>query len=82
MLLIYPLGGIFYLPSIDTGTRGCQFCLEILPYLMYVWKVQPSKASSCHSRGLINEVVRESRSSQHVTHLPHVWDLLLAQHRH
>ena len=33
MLLIYPMGGIFYLPSIDTGTRGRQFCLEILPYV-------------------------------------------------
>ena len=44
--------------------------------------MQPSKASSCRSRGLIDEVIRESRSPQHVTHLPHVWDLLLAQHRH
>ena len=25
MLHIYPMCGIFYLPSIDTGTRGCQF---------------------------------------------------------
>ena len=47
-----------------------------------VWKVQPSKASSCCSRGMIDEVIRESRSPQHVTHLPHVWDLLLAQNRH
>ena len=47
-----------------------------------VWKVQPSKASSCRYRVLIDEVIRESRSPQHVTHLPHVWDLLLAQHRH
>ena len=46
-----------------------------------IWEVQPSKTSSCHSQGLIDEVIRESRSP-HVTHLPHVWDLLLAQHRY
>ena len=45
-------------------------------------KVQPSKASSCRSQGLIDEAIGESRSPQHVTHLPHVWDLLLAQYRH
>ena len=47
-----------------------------------VWKGQPSKASSCHYWGLIDEVITESRSPQHVTDLPYVWDLLLAQHRH
>ena len=29
-----------------------------------VWKVQPSNASSCRSWGLIDEVIRESRSPQ------------------
>ena len=47
-----------------------------------VWKVQPSKASSCHSWGLIDEVIRVSRSPQHVPHLPYVWDLLVVQHRY
>ena len=47
-----------------------------------VWKVQPSKANSCHSRAMIDEVVRVSGSPQHITHLRHVWDHLLDQHRH
>ena len=45
--------------------------------------MQPYKAIPCHSQGLIDEideVIREScRSPQHVTHLSHVLDLLLAQ---
>ena len=32
--------------------------------------------------GLIDEVIRESRSPLHVTRLPYVGDLILAQHRH
>ena len=43
--------------------------------------MQPSKATACHSQGLINEVIR-NRSPQFVTHIPHMWDLSLAQHRH
>ena len=35
-----------------------------------VWKVNP--LSSCQYRGLIDEVLRESRSTQHVTHLPSI----------
>ena len=31
-----------------------------------VWKVKPSKASSCHYRGLIDEVIRESSSNNKV----------------
>ena len=49
-------------------------------------EVQPSKTSSCHSLGLIDEVIRVSRSRQHVhiysIYVPHAWDLLLARHRH
>ena len=41
-----------------------------------------SQPSSCHSQGLIDEVISESKRLQHVTHLPHAWGLLLAQYRH
>ena len=64
-------------PVYDTNI-GSKYFLVLGSSMVLVWKVQPSKASSCHSQGLINVVIRENRSPQHVTHLPHVWDLLLA----
>ena len=33
-------------------------------------------ASSCHSQGLIDEMI-EKESPQYVTHLPHIWDIIL-----
>ena len=54
----------------------------VMVWLGMVWySIESATLCSCHSHGLINEVIRESRSPQHVTHLSHVWDLLLAQHR-
>ena len=44
--------------------------------------MEPSKSSSCCLQQLVVEVIiKKNRSPQHVTHLPHVWDILLAQHR-
>ena len=55
--------------------------------LWYFWKVGRDgsaavfKASSHHTQGLIDEMIRESSSPHYVTHLP-MWNLLLAKHRH
>ena len=36
----------------------------------------------CSSQVLIDEVIKESRSPQPITHFLHAWDVSLAQHRH
>ena len=41
-----------------------------------VWTVQPSQESSYHS-GLIDDIIREIRSPQHITHFPYMWNLCL-----
>ena len=79
---VFPHLGNYPLSAPLVGTLVNQRNHTMLSVGRKVWKVQPSTASSCCSRGLIEEVIRESRSPQHVTHLPYVWDLLLAQHRH
>ena len=42
------------------------------------WEVQPSKASSCHYRGLIDEVTE--RRGPSILHLPHGWGLKIKIH--
>ena len=47
--------------------------------------MQPFEACCCRLRGLINEMiggVRETRSAQHITHLPYVLDVLLKSAQH
>ena len=54
---------------------GCWLTILTLTVCM---EKQPSEASSCHSSGLIDEMIRENRSPLQFTHLPYASDLLLA----